>query len=302
MKQPPSLNYIRSFESAARNLSFTAAAEELGYTQAAISSHVRALEHYIGRQLFVRYPRSLRLTEMGEAYLPTLRQALDQIDHATEAIVAKARNRTVVLSCPVSLAENWLSRVLADFRKQHRDIEIVLQGTVWEDPNEQKSDLVISIRRFDAKPSSSILLWEDELVLVCAPELTTGPDAIRTAEDARGHEWIFVLGRQECWQAIAEGLGLDEATHDKRLTTNSTNIALELAAQGAGLVATQRSLVDLYLRRGLLVEPIAITKPSPWAYYLSANPLSRGSHHKTLRDWIVTQAGLTSQRGKTAGG
>lgn len=298
MKQPPSLNYIRSFESAARNLSFTAAAEELGYTQAAISSHVRALEHYIGRQLFVRYPRSLRLTEMGEAYLPTLRQALDQIDHATEAIVAKARNRTVVISCPISLAENWLSQVLADFRKQHRDIEIVLQGTVWEDPNDQKSDLVISIRRFDARPSSSMLLWEDELVLVCAPELLTGPDAIRSAEDTRGHEWIFVLGRQECWHAIAEGLGLDEDSHDKRLTTNSTNIALELATQGAGLVATQRSLVDLYLRRGLLVEPLKITRPSPWAYYLSSNPLSRGSHHKTLRDWITARAGWISQSGK----
>lgn len=301
MKQPPSLNYIRSFESAARNLSFTLAAQELGYTQAAISSHVRALEHYIGRQLFVRYPRSLRLTEMGEAYLPTLRQALDQIDHATEAIVAKARNRTVVVSCPVSLAENWLSGVLADFRKQHPDIGIVLQGTVWEDPNEQKSDIVISIRRFDAKPSSSALLWEDKLVLVCAPELMTGPDAIRTAEDTIRHEWIFVLGRQECWRAIAEALGQDEATHDKRLTTNSTNIALELAAQGAGLVATQRSLADLYLQRGLLVEPLKVSTPSPWAYYLSTNPLSRGSHHKILRDWIAERAGLISPGSRLTG-
>lgn len=298
MKQPPSLNYIRSFESAARNLSFTAAAEELGYTQAAISSHVRALEHYIGRQLFVRYPRSLKLTEMGEAYLPTLRQALDQIDLATEAIVAKARNRTVVISCPVSLAENWLSKVLADFRKQHRDIEIVLQGTVWEDPSDLKSDLVITIRRFDDKPSSALELWEDELVLVCAPELANGPNPIRSAEDLRGHEWIFVLGRQECWHAIAKELGLDEETHDKRITINSTNIALEMAAHGAGLVATQRSLVSVYLERGLLVEPLKISTPSPWAYYLGVNPLSRGSHHKTLREWIITRAGQFSQASK----
>ncbi len=71
MKPPPPLNYIRSFECSARHLSFTAAASELGYTQAAVSNHVRALEHYIGRQLFVRYPRSLKLTEVGEAFLPT---------------------------------------------------------------------------------------------------------------------------------------------------------------------------------------------------------------------------------------
>ena len=43
MKQPLPLNYIRSFESAARNLSFTAAAADLGYTQAAISNHILSL-------------------------------------------------------------------------------------------------------------------------------------------------------------------------------------------------------------------------------------------------------------------
>src|SRR5262245_35148503 len=101
MRPPPPLNYIRSFECSARHLSFTAAAQELGYTQAAVSNHVRALEQYIGRQLFIRYPRSLKLTEMGEAFLPTLRQALEQIDQATESIVASARKRTVVVSCPM---------------------------------------------------------------------------------------------------------------------------------------------------------------------------------------------------------
>jgi predicted transcriptional regulator len=98
MKPPAPLNYVRSFECAARHLSFTAAAKELGYTQAAVSTHVRALEHYIGRQLFIRYPRSLKLTEMGEAFLPTLRQALDLIDQATEAVVTSSRKRTVVVS------------------------------------------------------------------------------------------------------------------------------------------------------------------------------------------------------------
>src|SRR5512136_271357 len=70
MKPPPPLNHIRSFECSARHLSFTLAANELGYTQAAVSNHVRALEHYLGRKLFIRYPRSLKLTEMGEAFLP----------------------------------------------------------------------------------------------------------------------------------------------------------------------------------------------------------------------------------------
>src|SRR5215470_16197412 len=96
-RPPPPLNFIRAFECAARHLSFTRAAEELGYTQAAISMQVRALEKYLGRALFVRSARSLELTEMGEAFLPTLRQALSQIDSATEAIVTSSRDQGVIL-------------------------------------------------------------------------------------------------------------------------------------------------------------------------------------------------------------
>ena len=290
MKPPAPLNYIRSFESAARHLSFTAAAQELGYTQAAISSHVRALEQYIGRQLFIRYPRSLKLTDMGEAFLPTLRQALAEIDNATEAIVAKGRNRTVVVSCPVSLAENWLAGVMVHFHEAHPGIEVVLQGTVWEDLDEQLTDLTISIRRFDDQPSSGTLLWDDELILVCSPKLVAGDALLRTSADVARYPWIQVLGRQECWQIMAEALHLGASERPRSLAANSTNVALELAAQGAGIVATQWSLAQIYLERGLLVEPLPVRRPSPWAYYLIENPLSKGSYCRAVREWIVSRA------------
>ncbi|WP_127902969.1 LysR family transcriptional regulator [Solirhodobacter olei] len=288
MKPPAPLNHIRSFEAAARHLSFTAAAEELGYTQAAISSHVRALEHYIGRQLFHRNPRSLKLTEMGEAFLPTLRPALDQIDHATEAIVASARNRTVVVSCPMSLAENWLAGCLAEYRRAHPEIEVVLHGTIWEDLGEQAADITLSIRREDDRLHGGIRLWDDQLTLLCAPRLLEGPQAIRETVDVLRHDWIFVLGRQEYWHSMAAALGIDSGGHDKALSTNASNIALELAATGCGLIATQRSLALTYLERGLLAEPFpGIRPPSPWTYYLFGSQLSKGSVVRNVRHWIL---------------
>src|SRR3954454_25228157 len=224
MKPPAPLNYISSFESSARHLSFTAAAKELGYTQAAVSTHVRALEHHIGRQLFIRYPRSLKLTEMGEAFLPTLRQALDQIDQATEAIVTSARKRTVVISCPMSLAENWLAGCMAAFRRQHPEIEIVLHGTIWEDLSEQIADITISTRRFDDRPPGGVPLWNDQLVLLCAPALL--PDLLQPADILRVDR-IFVHGRQEYWKCIGDRLGIDISEREKGVTTNASNIALE---------------------------------------------------------------------------
>ena len=61
----PQVAFFQGFESAARNLSFTKAAEELFVTQSAVSRQIKALEDHLGVALFERRPRSLILTEAG---------------------------------------------------------------------------------------------------------------------------------------------------------------------------------------------------------------------------------------------
>src|SRR5260370_7444337 len=93
----PPLNGLRAFEAAARHMSFTDAAEELSVTQAAISHQVRGLEQRLGLKLFVRRNRSLLLSEAGQAYLPSVRAAFDQLNQATQNLFHKdpARHPTV---------------------------------------------------------------------------------------------------------------------------------------------------------------------------------------------------------------
>lgn len=111
-RRSPPLAYVRAFEAAARHLSFTKAAQELGFTQAAISTQVRALEQLVGRPLFTRNARSLTLTESGESYLPTLRQALNQIDDATDAIATLGARGLGVTITVASLAQKYVARGL----------------------------------------------------------------------------------------------------------------------------------------------------------------------------------------------
>ena len=87
----PPLNGLRAFEAAARHMSFTDAAAELSVTQAAISHQVRGLEQRLGLKLFVRRNRSLLLSEAGQAYLPAVRGAFDQLNEATEKLLQKDR-------------------------------------------------------------------------------------------------------------------------------------------------------------------------------------------------------------------
>lgn len=71
-KLPP-LKWLMSFEAVARHLSFTAAAEELGLSQAAISYQIKCLEGVVGAPLFERRPRHVQLTDVGQTYLPPVR-------------------------------------------------------------------------------------------------------------------------------------------------------------------------------------------------------------------------------------
>jgi len=62
----PSLDLLRGFEAAARQLSFTKAAAELFLTQSAVSRQVQALEEQLGTALFERHHRQIRLTAAGQ--------------------------------------------------------------------------------------------------------------------------------------------------------------------------------------------------------------------------------------------
>ena len=282
-RPPPPLHLIRSFEAAARHLSFTRAAEELGYTQAAISTHIRALEHYVGRKLFVRRARSLALTEIGEAFLPTLRQALDQIDRATEAVVTGSRWKSVVLACPVSLAENWLPGRLAAFNAAHPEIEVLVHATVWDSPGDDIADISISIHRDGEAPANARRLWQETLSLVASPETVA---RLTKPEDLALVQRIGIAGRQDDWSVMFEALGLDPPRSTAPLRTNSTNVALELAAAGAGVAVALTTLTETYMKRGLLVRPFQAMPASPWTYMLRSLAASPGTSVRLLGDWL----------------
>src|SRR5690606_10011245 len=87
------------------------------------------------------------LTDIGEAFLPTLRQAIAQIDDATDAIRSVNSKHTVVVTCPVSLAESWLAESLARFRVECPEIDVVVHGTVWDTSLQPIADIAITVNR-----------------------------------------------------------------------------------------------------------------------------------------------------------
>src|SRR5258708_1452664 len=100
-RRPTGLAALRGFESAARHLSFTLAAEELHLPQSAISRQVAALEPDVGHRLFIRKTRALALTPAGDRLLRSVRQAVSTVDRAVDEIRGQsAAPRVVVTTYP----------------------------------------------------------------------------------------------------------------------------------------------------------------------------------------------------------
>ena len=119
------LRQLRVFESAARHLSLTRAAEELHLTPPAISIQIRQLEAHARVELFERVGRRLRLTEAGEEVLAHTRQVLGHIRAAEEAIAGLGSLEQGLLDVGViNAGDHFFPWLVAAFRERHPRIRL----------------------------------------------------------------------------------------------------------------------------------------------------------------------------------
>jgi LysR family glycine cleavage system transcriptional activator len=129
IKTPP-LGSVRAFDAAARHLSFTKAAAELGITQAAVSWQIKALEQRLGVSLFDRGRQALALTATGKQLAPGVADALVRLGAAFEAISPASRSaETLRVSVAPTFANMWLVPRLNHFRAAHPGIAVDIDAT-----------------------------------------------------------------------------------------------------------------------------------------------------------------------------
>lgn len=139
---------LKVFESAARNLSYTRAAEELHLSQPAVSMQIKQLESVIGLPLFEQLGKKMYLTDAGReiyAYSKSIGQMLDEAEGVIDELKGVSSGH---LSITVATtASHFATRLLAAFSQQYEDVTITLDITNRASLHEQleanSPDLVI---------------------------------------------------------------------------------------------------------------------------------------------------------------
>jgi len=124
------LRHLVAFDAVARNRSFSAAAEELGYSQSAVSQQIADLERIARTRVFDRFPgpRPVELTEAGRVLLGHARPVLARMEAVGVDLAALAEGAVGDLRVGTfqSAATNLLPHVLVAFRRAWPRIEVTL--------------------------------------------------------------------------------------------------------------------------------------------------------------------------------
>ncbi|MEW6634270.1 MAG: LysR family transcriptional regulator [Pseudomonadota bacterium] len=285
----PPLDWLRSFEAAARLSNFTAAAGELGLTQAAVSQHIRFLEERLKTRLFSRLARGVVLSPEGAAYLPHIQSAFATIGNSTAELFEPRAVQTVTIRVPISFALLALVPALPDLARALPQIQLDVV-TIHRPTDYDQPGSVLDIRfgngSFPGREADRLTV--ERLVPVAAP-------AVAADSDWMSLPLLLVAGAREMWAEWFAAAGL--AGHARRSHRFDSYVAaMEAAKAGAGVLLGSRPLVDQALADKRLVRLSNFELSSPSGHFLTRSSPSRlTSAEQDFRQWLLARIAGTPE-------
>lgn len=286
-----SLTALVALEAVARHRSISAAAREIGVTQAAVSRQIAALEEDFGRPLFVRAHRAVQPTSECMILGRALADNFYDMAEAIDAMRTTSRDM-VTIGAPVAFSHLWLLPRLLRFRAAHPGAAFrVVSRDDRIDLGSGEADMVIRFGQGPVPDGQVVAKAQDVIFPVCAPgyaarhDLSAFPDgSIELIEqDVPDRSWF----RWADWFAQT-GTRPRQARATLRFTYFTDT--LSAARAGAGIAMGWRMLLGDDLAGGALVRVGSQEIISPAAYNLVVATGRRvSSQVELLKDWLANE-------------
>ena len=169
------LRQLQVFEKVASHLNYSRAAEELYLSQPAVSMQIRQLEGHIGLPLFEQMGKKIFLTEAGRElfhYSRNIAQQLAEMEAVFDEMKGLEQGR-LTLSV-VNTANYFTPKLLAEFCRQHPNINVILQvanrAAVLKQLADNSTDLAIMGQPPEGLDISAESFMKNPLVVIAAPD------------------------------------------------------------------------------------------------------------------------------------
>lgn len=274
--------------------SFSAAAQDLNYSNAAVSKMIKDLEAHLGAQLIVRTTRSLHLTDVGQSYFEQVSDILDSVAAADDTVRSEAgmpRGR-LKISAPMSFGLVVVSKLLPRFARKYPEIKIdLVMSDSFVDIIEEGFDLAIRGGQLADSSLKARKLLDIERVLCASPTYLAehgspaDPDALvehaclAYSASASPKVWHLQSGSDQKSIALPAGY-----------RANNSLAVRDAVLEGLGIGLLPELFVTEELARGALINALPAWKGERQALY-ALYPAHRETSlkHRLLVDFLVEE-------------
>lgn len=275
----PILNALLVFEEAGRQNSFTHAGRKLGMAQPSVSRFVANLENHLGATLFERQHNRLRLTASGERLYQAVTSGLDEIRAACAEVESSSEPPVLSVECTHGFAYMWLLPKVQSLMKLLPGWRLRTINTDGEMmPSSEEADLVVRIGDGHWADKESLLLFEEEVFPVCAPDFLRHHDLLQrqigpldliklplVCEDLGDRFW---MGWVDWFGHFNISFNFADDVHP----LYNYALVLQAAMEGKGLALAWEQLAEPHLGNNWLVEVPGMRVKTNQGYYLCYSP------------------------------
>lgn len=259
---------MMTFAKVVETKSFSAAALALSTSKSLVSKQVSSLESALGVRLLNRTTRRMSLTEIGAAYYEHCARIAQEIDAAAETVTQlQVEPRGVLrITSPVIFSSLHLAPALKEFLKRHEHVEVELNATDRVvDIVEEGYDLAIRITDNPAPRMVARKIAPVRWVTCAASDYLARFGTPGTPQELAQHQCLVYQGAPAMRSDWRYGVGNREiVVHPNgRLRVNNSEVLLQMALDGAGIVLFPTYILGPYLKAGRLKEILADSVANP---------------------------------------
>jgi DNA-binding transcriptional LysR family regulator len=193
------IRHLLTFQTIVEIGSYTGAASKLGYTQSTITSHIQALEHEIGGEVFTYVKRKLQLTHLGRELIPLAEDLLSTHEQIRNMRANQEIGGVLKIAAPESLTISRLSPIIREFSLKYPHVKLILtNGTCGQNQIDVLSGRVdvalLVYPELKVEKCIHFPLIEERIVLVSSYD---GPNHFDEYKNNAGH-YFFITNEEGC--------------------------------------------------------------------------------------------------------
>ncbi len=229
---------LEVFVAVAEAQSFAAGARTLGLSAPSATRGVNALEERLGARLFTRTTRSVRLTDVGEAYLEDVRLILAQMKTADDLAAGAATNPVgqLRITCSNEFGRLYVTPILTDFLDTYPNVDAdVLMVDRVVNMVEEGFDIAVRIGPLPSSGLSAVRVGRVRRVVCGAPAYFSRVGVPGTLEELQDHQIVAAspVSPSSEWRF---GREMQDAVRVRpRLVVSSVAAAIAITRRGWGL-------------------------------------------------------------------